>query len=199
MKSLFALILASTAMLTIAPDARAATLTYAAVLDGDSEVPPNDSLGSGTSLLFLDKRAHTLRITFDFQNLTGGTTAVHIHAPTDAPNSGTAGVATQVPTFAGTPLGVTSGTYDETFDISDASFYNPSFVAAQGGVRAAERIFLRSLRHSTGYLNIHTSAFPGGEIRGFYAPAKIPLPAGLALMLTGVAALAGFSRRRRSA
>ena len=199
MKPLLTLVLATTAALTLAGQAPAATFTYITSLDGASEAPPNASLGTGVSLLVLDKLAHSLRVTFEFADLMAGTTAVHIHAPTAVAGTGTAGVATQVPTFLDTPLGVTSGTYDQTFDISDASFYNPSFVTAQGGVAGAERILLRALRSGTAYLNIHTEAFPGGEIRGFYDQGVVPLPAGLGLMITGVLALAGFGLRRRPA
>jgi hypothetical protein len=42
-------------------------------------------------------------------------------------------VATTLPTFAGFPLGVTSGTYINTLDLTLASSYNPAFVTANGG------------------------------------------------------------------
>jgi hypothetical protein len=46
------------------------------------------------------------------------------------------GVATQVPTFSGFPLGVTSGTYSELFDLTLASSWNPAFITANGGTTA---------------------------------------------------------------
>ena len=44
------------------------------------------------------------------------------------------------------------------------------------------------------YLNLHTSAFPGGEIRGQVIP--IPEPSGLMLLGGGLALLAALRRRR---
>src|SRR5690349_11493306 len=110
-----ALILA--AALLPATAAPAATLSYAAALSGAAEAPPNGSLGTGASILYVDKAAHTLRVTFGFQNLEAGSTAIHIHAPTAAAGTGTAGVATAVPTFPGAPTGVASGDYDQLFDL----------------------------------------------------------------------------------
>jgi hypothetical protein len=71
-------------------------------------------------------------IDVSFSGLLGTTTASHIHCCTPTPLSGTAGVATTTPTFAGFPLGVTSGTYMNTLDLTLASSYNPAFVTANG-------------------------------------------------------------------
>ena len=95
-----------------------------------------------------------------------GTTASHIHCCVAPP--GNAGVATTTPTFPGFPLGVTAGTYFHTFDMTAPASYNPAFVTANGGTAAAPR--RRSSPASEAgqaYLNIHTTMFPGGEIRGF--------------------------------
>src|SRR5439155_23025204 len=42
------------------------------------------------------------------------------------------------PDISGFPLGVTSGTYDNTLDLTLASSYNPVFVTDEGGVPQAE-------------------------------------------------------------
>ena len=102
----------------------------------------------------------------NFSGLTGNVTASHIHA-TVVPPSTTAGVATQTPTFTGFPSGVTSGSYDNTFDLTQAASFNAAFVTANGGVPAAETALAAALGNGLSYLNIHTTAFPGGEIRGF--------------------------------
>ena len=67
----------------------------------------------------------------------------------------------------GFPLGVTAGTYTRTFDMTDPASYNPAFVTANGGTTGAEAALLAGLQAGQAYLNIHTTMFPGGEIRGF--------------------------------
>jgi hypothetical protein len=147
--------------------ARAVPIDYIANLNGPSEDPPNASPGTGFADVTFDLAAHTMRVQITFSGLVGLTTASHIHSPTAVPFSGIAGVATQVPTFAGFPLGVMAGTYDMTFDTSLASTYNPAFVTANGSLAAAEAALAASLAAGTSYVNIHTTEFPGGEIRGF--------------------------------
>ena len=66
---------------------------------------------------------------------------------------------------------MTSGTYDHTFNMADASSYNPAFVSAQGGVANAAAALLAGLQAGRAYMNIHTQRFGGGEVRGFLAPA----------------------------
>jgi hypothetical protein len=153
------------------PAAHAATFNYAASLSGANESPANASPGSGTCEVDVDDVLHTMHVRAVFANLLGNTTASHIHCATALPFAGTAGVATTTPTFAGFPLGVTSGTYDVVLDMTQASSYNPAFLTARGGsVAAAEAFIFASLAAGTAYLNIHSSSFGGGEIRGFPAP-----------------------------
>src|SRR5438270_780450 len=106
---------------------------FFADLTGAAESPPNASPGTGAALVTLDSFANTMRVQVTFSGLLGTTTASHIHAATAVPFTGTAGVATTTPTFAGFPLGVTSGTYDNTLDMTLPSSYNPAYVAANGG------------------------------------------------------------------
>lgn len=168
MKTKRLLIIVPLLLLIAAVTARAVPIDYIANLSGPKEEPPNASPGTGFADVTFDLDAHTMRVQVTFSGLIGTTTASHIHSPTAVPFSGTAGVATQVPTFINFPLGVTSGTYDMTFDTSLDSTYNPDFVTANGGsVDAAEAALAASLAAGTAYLNIHTTAFPGGEIRGF--------------------------------
>ena len=111
------------------------------------------------------------------------------------PEAGTIGVATQVPNFVGFPLGVTAGTYDFTFDLTAATSWNPAFITANGGSTAsAEAALVAGLNADRAYLNIHTTQFGGGEIRGFLRR-DVPEPALPALL--GVAAVAALVSRRR--
>jgi hypothetical protein len=154
--------------------ANAAIVSYTAGLSGPNESPPNASPGIGTAQVDIDAVAHTMRVRVNFSGLQGTTTASHIHAPTLVPLTGTAGVATTTPTFAGFPLGVTSGTYDNTLDMTLASSYNPSYVTANGGTPAtAEAALFASIANGNSYLNIHSSVFGGGEIRGFLVPLDV--------------------------
>jgi hypothetical protein len=81
-----------------------------------------------------------------------------------------------VPVLPGFPTGVTSGSFlNQTFSLLDPAFYNPTFVTNNGGtVAAAEPIFLAGLLAGNTYFNIHTSTFPGGEIRANLAPTPEP-------------------------
>jgi len=151
--------------------AQGALVDYSVTFSRLGESLPNNSPGTGTGTAEYDPVAHTLHLLASFSDLEGGVTASHIHAPTATPNAGSAGVATTTPTFAGFPLGVTSGTYENTLDLTLASSYNPSFVAANGGTTAnAEAVLTAAMAAGEAYWNIHTSSHPGGEIRGFLVP-----------------------------
>jgi hypothetical protein len=56
----------------------------------------------------------------------------------------------------------------KTFDMTNPASYNPAFVTAHGDTATgAEATLLAGLQAGQGYLNILTTMFPGGEIRGF--------------------------------
>jgi hypothetical protein len=171
---------------------------YTTQLSGPAEAPPNASPGTGNATVNFDLTAHLLSIDMSFSGLTSGTTAAHIHCCTTPP--GTAPVATQLPTFTGFPLGVTSGTYSRIFNTLDAATWNPTFVTATGGSAAtAEAALAAGLAAGTSYLNLHTTAFPGGEIRGFLtatATGQVPEPPALALFAITMGALVAVRRRR---
>src|SRR6516162_5415276 len=139
------------------PAAHATIMTYAASLTGPGESPPNTSPGTGSATVITDDVANTLSvINVTFQGLEGTTTASHIHCCTASPFTGTAGVATMVPTFANLPLGVTSGDFSQVLDLTMTSAYNPAFVTANGGTAAgAEAALLGGLAAGEAYLNIH--------------------------------------------
>ncbi len=197
MKAVFALLAASSALLLSLPVA-AHIVVYTTPLSGAAEEPANASPGTGMATVTVDDHAFTMRVQATFSDLSGQTTAAHIHCCTALAGAGVAGVATMVPTFAGFPLGVSAGNYDNSFDMTLASSWNPAFVTANGGSTAnAFSTLVTGLNQGTAYFNVHTNAFPGGEVRGFLAVTPIPEPQTYALMLAGLAVVGIAAKRRR--
>src|ERR1019366_3872927 len=163
---------------------------------GRAKFRPTGSPGTGQATVIINTLAQTMEVQVTFSDLGGATTASHIHCCTALPDAGNAGVATTIPTFTNFPLGVTSGSYDFTYDLTAAGTYNPAFVTAEGSVAIAEAALLGGIAAGNSYLNIHTTVDPGGEIRGYLAAAPEP-----ATFLLAGAALAGLVilRRKRAA
>ena len=177
--------------------AQAHEQVYLATLNGPSEAPPNTSLGSGTAKITFDLDLVTMRVEASFSGLTGNVTAAHIHCCTATALTGTASVATRTPSFDSFPTGVTSGTYDFTYDMTQASSYNAAYITANGGtVSTAMNALIAGLDAQKAYFNIHTGSFPGGEIRGFLVAAPVPEPETYALMLAGMGLIGAVARRK---
>lgn len=145
---------------------------YRATFSGATEVPANASAGTGSVIVTYTASSQVMTITTNFSGLSTGVTAAHIHCCTTSAGTNV-GVATQVPTFSAFPLGVTSGTYQNTFDMTLASSYNPAFVAMYTGIAQARDALLAAMGNGSAYFNIHTTNYPGGEIRGNLAETSI--------------------------
>jgi hypothetical protein len=179
-------------VLSMPTAAEGATISLTAIMSGANEVGPNSSPGTGFVRVDYNDVAHTLFVQASFSGLLANTTAAHIHSAA-APGFN-AMVATQTPSFAGFPLGVTSGTFSNTFDLTLASSWNPAFITAHGGTPAGAEMFLaQSFRDGTAYFNVHTTMFGGGEIRGNLQVIPAPLAA-----WAGGLGFAGVMVRRRS-
>jgi CHRD domain len=130
-------LIASVFTIGLIGSASAATLHFQATLDGKSEVPPTTSAGTGQLLATLDTTSKTLSYTLTFENLTGPATAAHFHGPAAAGAS--AGVAVAIGTAVTSPMTGTATLTDDQ---------------------------IKGLTSGKWYVNIHTDANKGGEIRG---------------------------------
>ena len=108
-----------------------------ATLDGKSEVPPNTSAATGTADIDYDAASKKLSWKLTYSGLSGPATAAHFHGPAEAGKNG--GVAVAIPNAASSPA-------EGSATLTDA--------------QAAD------LLAGKYYINVHTAANPGGEIRG---------------------------------
>jgi hypothetical protein len=167
--------------------------TYQTTATGPAEQPPNNS--PGTSTVMIDISGSNLMVEAPFRDLVGTTIDAHLHCCTTAPSSGVAPVAMP---FVGFPVGVRSGTYANTIPLDDVMSYDPFFLAAHGGTpQGAASALLDAMNAGEAYVNIHTSAYPNGEIRGFVMAAPIPEPAQWSMLAGGLGGLLLIGRRLR--
>ena len=154
-------------------------------LTGVDEEAPNSSPGFGSAIVTLDEDELTMRVQVSFSDLVGTVTSANLFAVTGERLAGT-GIAvisdasaepptTTLPDF---PLGETAGEYDRTINLQLESSYDPLFVTTYGGpnpqfqLGAALSELINAFDDGKAYLNISTTAYPEGEIRGF--PVYVP-------------------------
>jgi opacity protein-like surface antigen len=159
------------------------------------EVP--GATGNGTLTLAYDDVGRTLAIEATWAGLSGNTSNAHIHCCTTAPRAGTAGVAlAQAGLLPGFPLGLQEGSYSRVIDLTLANQYSGAFVTASGGTAAlAEQRLMANLASGNAYFNIHSTTFPGGEIRAFVSAVPEPGTMALVLMAAGVAVVSARQRK----
>lgn len=178
--------------------AQATLYTFDAFLTGFSETPPNGSPAIGFTIVNFDDTANTMQILTTYSGLLGTVSSAHIHAATTVPFTGAAGVATTLPYFAGFPIGTTSGVYSNTLDLTMSSSYNPAYITANGGTTAgAESALLGAMLAGKSYMNIHSSVFTGGEIRGFLTLVPVPEPSSFTMAGLFVAGFAARAWKRK--
>jgi hypothetical protein len=121
----------------LAGPALAETVTFEVTLSGQNQVPPVDTAGTGLLVATFDTETRLLGWTITYEGLTGAPTAAHFHGPAELGVN--AGVAVGLPGDLASPI-----VGEMTLDVTQAG-------DLLGGLY---------------YLNIHTGAFPAGEIRG---------------------------------
>jgi hypothetical protein len=120
------------------------------VLNGANEVPPVVTAGSGTGWVTITADNATITYHVQYSGLSGPATAAHIH-------TGAAGVAGGVIL----PLAVGPSPMDGTLTAANFS--------ASGAITTyAEAV--AAIKAGNTYINVHTAANPGGEIRGQILP-----------------------------
>ncbi len=128
--------LATAALLAFASPSFADKVQFKADLKGASEVPPNQSAGTGTLNATYDTASKQLTWTGNYSGMSGPATAAHFHGPAEAGKN--AGVAVPI-TPATSPM-------QGSATLTDA--------------QAAD------LMAGRWYVNVHTDANKGGELRG---------------------------------
>ena len=146
--------------------------TFEAFLSGLGENPPNGSPGTGFGTVVLNAAQTQITVDESWSGLLATASASHIHGP--------GGVGTNAPVlfpFTGVPAATAGAIPEQVFSITAAQVT----MLFQG--------FL--------YMNVHTSVFPGGEIRGQLL--LVPEPSSIALLgLGGIPIAWRLWRKRRS-
>lgn len=139
---------------------------FIARLNGGEEVPSVSTTATGQFVFNFAPATNSGNYSLNYANLVGNVTQAHIHIGQPGVAGGisiwlcgTAALPGPVgtPTCSGTITGGASGTIDATKVIG------PTGQLINAG-ELAEAI--RALRLGFAYVNVHTSAVPGGEIRG---------------------------------
>ena len=141
-------------LLVSAAQAQAQTITWTAALHGGNEVPGVVTGSAGTATVTWNTATRTGTYRVDVYNLPVGATASHIHA-------GAAGVAGPVVINFTVPAGGISNDFGLSGTFSCTDVVNRP---AQG-INSCED-FEQTMMLNNAYVNVHSTANPGGEIRG---------------------------------
>ncbi len=169
--------------LAAATAAGAATQTYTFNLGGSQEVPANGSVAAGSMQITVNDVAGLISYSFAGFGLSGSFTAAHIHA---APVGANGGVVFDL---------VAPADYSGPVMFGSTPIANSwSLLGVNEAIGSSTAIAINTAPWNY-YVNVHTTAFPGGEIRGQLAP--VPEPGSWAMLAAGLGLL-GWRLRRRA-
>jgi hypothetical protein len=123
------------AALAMASPARAEKIAMKLNLTSASEVPPNDSKGTGTADVNFDTASKLLTWKVTYSGLTGPVTMAHFHGPAEP--------------------GKNAGIMIPFKDVASGAQGSATLTDTQAADLMAGKM----------YVNVHTAAHPGGEIR----------------------------------
>jgi Cu/Zn superoxide dismutase len=126
------------AYLPLSANHLSASLLFTARLNGAQEVPEVTTDAQGVAMFSLDQRHNTIFINAQFSNLSGPITGAHIHEGAPGENGGV------------------------VIDLSSFLIGN----RLKGAVRDIDADAVAKMLNGDYYINVHTAANPGGEIRG---------------------------------
>jgi len=127
-----------------------ASASHIALLSGPNAVPPVETAGTGAAWILFDPESNTLAWTVEYDGLTGPVVAAHFHGPADADaNAGVVlGLVIEQEAVLTSPIqGTAELTQEQAAGLDDGMWY----------------------------VNLHTAANPGGEIRGQVVIAPEPV------------------------
>ena len=141
-------------LLVSAAQAQAQTITFNAQLNGGNEPTPVVTGSVGTAVVTWNTTTRTGTYRVDVYNMPVGTTASHIHV--GASNVG----GPVVINFTVPPGGISND-----FALSGTFACSDLVARAAQGINSCED-FEQALLLGNTYVNVHSTANPGGEIRG---------------------------------
>ena len=155
---LFLAIAALMANLLAAPLVHSQTERFSASLSGANEVPPINTAGTGNFEMAIQQGTITFSLTFS--DLSSSLTVAHLHF---APSKVAGGVMIFLCGGGGQAAcpAATSGSITGTITAANVTGPGGQGIAA-GDLDSA----LEAVREDLAYANMHTTNFPGGEIRG---------------------------------
>lgn len=180
MRILSTIVLAGAAILATVSPVKADFIATATLTPGADGVTNSNGIGSIT--LDYNSSADLFTYTLSWSNLTGNATASHIHFGAVGVNGPII-----VPFFT-TPM---PGT-----DTISGTLTNANVTGADGITTIAE--VATAIEDGNAYVNVHTAANPGGELRGQLSIAPEPGTAGLLVMALGAGLFLAARFRPRS-